>query len=244
MKAALHAAGEKATMVALPSMVDYAKLSVSTEPHAGTTLFFNVCLKTPPSGKVLIAFRRGVARFSHLTPLAPSPLPSDAPSCPGIGGCSPRTRRTAPSARTSAFTCRPSRRAARSSRRAASRRRPRSTAARSCAPACSRTTGSAERRLRAAAETFRRSVDDRHAEPAAGGPSRALARARRLAASPSRGSPNRERVSMRLTSANICESPASRPSKPQQLPAGAKADREPGDIGRGRNKGRSAELRA
>ena len=76
MKAALHAAGEKATMVALPSMVDYAKLSVSTEPHAGTTLFFNVCLKTPPSGKVLIAFRRGVARFSHLTPLAPSPLPS------------------------------------------------------------------------------------------------------------------------------------------------------------------------
>jgi len=76
MKAALHAAGEKATMVALPSMVDYAKLSVSTEPHAGTTLFFNVCLKTPPpSGKVLIAFRRGVARFSHLTPLAPSPLP-------------------------------------------------------------------------------------------------------------------------------------------------------------------------
>ena len=114
MKAALHAAGEKATMVALPSMVDYAKLSVSTEPHAGTTLFFNVCLKTPPSGKVLIAFRRRVARFSQLTPLAPSPLPlpSDVPNCPGIGGCSPRTRRTAPSARTSALTCRPSRRAA------------------------------------------------------------------------------------------------------------------------------------
>ncbi|EOD06389.1 hypothetical protein EMIHUDRAFT_219271 [Emiliania huxleyi CCMP1516] len=63
MKAALHAAGEKATMVALPSMVDYAKLSVSTEPHAGTTLFFNVCLKTPPSDKVLIAFRRDVARW-------------------------------------------------------------------------------------------------------------------------------------------------------------------------------------
>ena len=92
MKSALRAAGEKATLVALPGMEDYASISISIEPESGMTLFFNVRLECPPSkyeSEELDGFRSDVARSPSSFSLPPRTHTRGSRTSRTCSACSP-----------------------------------------------------------------------------------------------------------------------------------------------------------